>query len=254
MLNFDQNKPGSVNDLAMAQETNLTTEPVLPGHSYQFTVTLKAPVKTGKHISYWRLKSFDGTPFGDKLWCDISVVAPSAFADSQALPIMSRPPTWCAHPTPQQPTSQDPPADYQVQLMLLEASNKRRLMECRTLNEKSRQETASSTQSPFACSNPQASSPASVPVQQHPKPASVEDEETAESGMVFPKLEKESPESSTHQDEAPTETKATTLASPSIATTATETESVADEAKEIESVADFSDSDESDGGFLTDEE
>lgn len=60
-------------DLAAAQKSNATTQIVPAGQTYDFSVNMRAPSKAGKHISYWRAKAADGTPFGHKLWCDIEV-------------------------------------------------------------------------------------------------------------------------------------------------------------------------------------
>jgi next-to-BRCA1 protein 1 len=73
MLNLDRNRPVSVADLGIAQKSNSTTSPTTAGQEATFTVNMRAPTREGKHISYWRLKSADGTPFGHKLWCDIEV-------------------------------------------------------------------------------------------------------------------------------------------------------------------------------------
>ena len=114
MLNVDQKGPSSVADLAHAQESNATHSPILPGQLWRFGVQLKAPTKVGKHISYWRLKAPDGTPFGHKLWCDITV------------PAMVTPLGAAMKPAP--PPQVAGLSDMQKQLMLLEQQNKRRLL------------------------------------------------------------------------------------------------------------------------------
>lgn len=73
MLNVDNNRPSAVSDIANATETNVAGRDVQVGEEIAFMVTLKAPAREGKHISYWRMKSADGTPFGHRLWCDIEV-------------------------------------------------------------------------------------------------------------------------------------------------------------------------------------
>ena len=75
MLNIDSNRPTSHVDLSGAQESNRSLREVLPGDSANFHIAMRAPARTGKHISYWRLKAPDGTPFGHRLWCDIQVTA-----------------------------------------------------------------------------------------------------------------------------------------------------------------------------------
>lgn len=73
MLNVDNNHPASVAAIADATESNVVGREVQVGEIVAFKVLLKAPVREGKSISYWRLKSADGTPFGHRLWCDIEV-------------------------------------------------------------------------------------------------------------------------------------------------------------------------------------
>ena len=76
MLNLDSTHPSSVSEIGNATESNVMERPVEVGEEVCFFVTIKAPQRPGKAISYWRLKAADGTPFGHKLWCDIDVVEP----------------------------------------------------------------------------------------------------------------------------------------------------------------------------------
>ena len=73
MLNVDNGHPAAVSDIANAQESNVVGRDVEIGEETAFKVVLKAPMREGKHISYWRMKSANGTPFGHRLWCDIEV-------------------------------------------------------------------------------------------------------------------------------------------------------------------------------------
>ncbi|KAK3678941.1 hypothetical protein LTR78_001394 [Recurvomyces mirabilis] len=73
MLNIDNQHPASVTDIAAASESNVVGREVQVGEEVAFKVVLKAPARVGDSISYWRLKSADGTPFGHRLWCDIKV-------------------------------------------------------------------------------------------------------------------------------------------------------------------------------------
>ncbi|KAK4628323.1 uncharacterized protein CLAFUR5_04242 [Fulvia fulva] len=73
MLNVDNSHPASVTAIADATESNVVGRDVQIGEEVAFKVVLKAPVREGKSISYWRLKAADGTPFGHRLWCDIEV-------------------------------------------------------------------------------------------------------------------------------------------------------------------------------------
>jgi next-to-BRCA1 protein 1 len=74
MLNLDNTQPLSQSDLADASESNVIGRPVAPNEEVAFRIIMKAPVRKGTAISYWRLKKADGTPFGHRLWCDIQVV------------------------------------------------------------------------------------------------------------------------------------------------------------------------------------
>ena len=76
MLNVDNDRPAAVSDLASAKETNVVGRAVQVGEEIAFKIMLKAPMREGKHISYWRMKSADGTPFGHRLWCDVEVKKP----------------------------------------------------------------------------------------------------------------------------------------------------------------------------------
>lgn len=73
MLNLDRTGYTTVFDLNDAKKSNSTTQTVAVGQTHEFSVNMRAPTRNGKHISYWRLKAADGTPFGHKLWCDIEV-------------------------------------------------------------------------------------------------------------------------------------------------------------------------------------
>ena len=73
MLNVDPNHPSHINQIRKALKTNTTEHEVKVGEEAEFKVAMRAPERPGKAISYWRLKTADGTPFGHKLWCDINV-------------------------------------------------------------------------------------------------------------------------------------------------------------------------------------
>ncbi|GAB1196068.1 hypothetical protein APSETT444_005334 [Aspergillus pseudonomiae] len=73
MFNVDTNHPLSLDSISAAMESNKLSEPLEPGQSSDFTVTLKAPSRVGTAISYWRLKLPNGMPFGHRLWCEIQV-------------------------------------------------------------------------------------------------------------------------------------------------------------------------------------
>ncbi|CAK1357555.1 hypothetical protein CB0940_07718 [Cercospora beticola] len=73
MLNVDNSHPASVAAINEATESNVVGREVGVGEEVAFKVVMKAPVREGKSISYWRVKAADGTPFGNRLWCDIEV-------------------------------------------------------------------------------------------------------------------------------------------------------------------------------------
>ncbi|KAL8763044.1 MAG: hypothetical protein Q9184_001071 [Pyrenodesmia sp. 2 TL-2023] len=76
MFNVDPNHPSSVNDIKKATASNIVDRIVAVGQEVEFYVTMRAPEREGKAISYWRLKDIEGVPFGHKLWCDIVVARP----------------------------------------------------------------------------------------------------------------------------------------------------------------------------------
>ena len=73
MFDLDINQPISVHELAMAQSSNSIDRVVAVGEEIEFSVMMRASTSVGKNISYWRLKTAEGLPFGHKLWCDITV-------------------------------------------------------------------------------------------------------------------------------------------------------------------------------------
>ena len=73
MRNLDVLHPSSVSAMAMANRSNVLASAVEPGKTGVFTVLLKSPVREGRAISYWRLKTPGGIAFGHKLWVDIEV-------------------------------------------------------------------------------------------------------------------------------------------------------------------------------------
>ena len=85
MLNIDSSRPSSISDLDKATQSNIVNRVVGVGEEIYFSVLLKMPQRTGKAISYWRLKTADGMPFGHKLWCD--VVVEEAAKDVEASPV-----------------------------------------------------------------------------------------------------------------------------------------------------------------------
>jgi next-to-BRCA1 protein 1 len=92
MLNVDPDHPSSVDDIEKAIESNTIARVVEVGEEVDFVVTIKAPRRCGKAISYWRLKSADGTPFGHRLWCDIDVIEKEVKAEPTPEPVVKKEP------------------------------------------------------------------------------------------------------------------------------------------------------------------
>ena len=78
MRNLDDKHPSPVSAMTIANRSNVLEHALEPGKTATFTVTLKSPAREGRAISYWRLKTDDGLPFGHKLWCDITVTNKAA--------------------------------------------------------------------------------------------------------------------------------------------------------------------------------
>jgi next to BRCA1 gene 1 protein len=73
MRNVDSLNPSSVDSMARASSSTVLKDALEPGKTADFTVVVKSGAREGRYISYWRLKTPDGTPFGHKLWIDIIV-------------------------------------------------------------------------------------------------------------------------------------------------------------------------------------
>ncbi|RMZ85492.1 hypothetical protein DV737_g727, partial [Chaetothyriales sp. CBS 132003] len=73
MRNLDARHPSSVSAMTAANRSNVLEHGLEAGKTAVFTVLLRSPSREGRAISYWRLKTPDGTPFGHKLWVDINV-------------------------------------------------------------------------------------------------------------------------------------------------------------------------------------
>ena len=73
MRNLDALHPSSVSAMTMANRSSVLATPLEAGKTATFTVLCKAPKREGRAISYWRLKTPGGVPFGHKLWIDIQV-------------------------------------------------------------------------------------------------------------------------------------------------------------------------------------
>ncbi|MCJ1475170.1 hypothetical protein MMC13_003830 [Lambiella insularis] len=200
MLNVDSNHPSSINDIGKAIESNIMSREVEVGEEVCFFVTIKAPQRPGKAISYWRLKAADGTPFGHRLWCDIDVVK-SAPADEQVQRVDD--------------------SDAALGPVVIEQPEVQHIEDISKEAESSGHQKEEATET-------------------HEEPIA----EQHQSQMIFPKLDKESPISSTHEDK-PSEQH---VDQPSSATVEEQ-----DLLEDLESLG-LEDDETSDDGFLTDEE
>ncbi|KAL8940335.1 MAG: hypothetical protein Q9211_002329 [Gyalolechia sp. 1 TL-2023] len=178
MFNVDPHHPSSVSDIRNATESNVIDRVVQVGDEIDFTVAMRTPERQGKAISYWRLKTADGVPFGHKLWCDIYVAPLETEVSKPSVP------------------------DCVGHVLVAKDT---------------------------------------------------EDEETTHSQMIFPKLDKESPVSSTHEATGT----ALAPAAPSAAASATSAVTANEEkgmVEEIENLSLDDDVSSTEDGFLTDEE
>jgi next-to-BRCA1 protein 1 len=73
MRNLDNLHPSSVSNMVPANRSNVLAQSLEPGQTAVFTVVVKSGARDGRSISYWRLKTPGGLPFGHKLWIDIQV-------------------------------------------------------------------------------------------------------------------------------------------------------------------------------------
>ena len=89
MRNLDALRPSSVSSMTVANRSNVLDYSLQPGKTAVFTVLLKSPVREGRAISYWRLKTPGGLPFGHKLWVDINVKPAPLELPIRSIPISS---------------------------------------------------------------------------------------------------------------------------------------------------------------------
>ncbi|KAH6633651.1 hypothetical protein C7974DRAFT_453069 [Boeremia exigua] len=254
MLNIDNTRAFSQAELADASESNVSGHLIQPGEEASFGVTMKAPQREGTAISYWRLKTADGIPFGHRLWCDIETVAAPAVTPVHVSEVSEASSSLQMYENLLQVRLEKMKVDLRVQAQQLEKQKEKQKMEriqqvrkaaVERLLENRRKEHAAALASIRKSTASQVEGTAELPVEEK----QVEHHPAAQaSGMIFPQLDKESPESSTYetstvQPESPMSEKST------IARTVTV---VSDEEffEDAESVALHSDDD----GFMTDEE
>ena len=255
MLNIDNTRPLSQAELADASESNVIGAPVHAGEEASFRVVMKAPQREGTAISYWRLKTADGIPFGHRLWCDIQIVAAPEPIPPHVSEAAEASSSSQMYETLLQTRVEKIKAIRQSHAQQLEQQKMERIQQVRKaaverLLETRRKEHAAALASIRPAPVPKGEEPAKELTAELPVEEKQVERQPAiqASGMIFPQLDKESPESSTYetstaQPESPVSEKST------IARTVTVT---SDEEffEDAESVALHSD----DEGFMTDEE
>ncbi|CBY00619.1 hypothetical protein LEMA_P017490.1 [Plenodomus lingam JN3] len=262
MLNIDNTRPLSQIELAEASESNVIGRVVEPGQEVTFRVVMKAPLREGTAISYWRLKTAEGMPFGHRLWCDIRVVqaptpitpvvAPSTLPETAA---SVPPPLYerllqarmermrLAQQTSQQFLDQQRNERAQFQQIKMERIQRVRKAAVGRVLEAQRKE-----REDMRAAELNAEAEAAIPepaAEMAPEPVA----ELQSSGMVFPRLDKESPESSTYESSTTVQPASPVSQKSTVARTIT-VASDDEFFEDAESVALHSD----DEGFMTDEE
>ncbi|KAL2196166.1 hypothetical protein P885DRAFT_78504 [Corynascus similis CBS 632.67] len=76
MGHLDSNHPAATRDVEFSCESTICYSSIQPGEEFPFTVLLRAPSRSGRLVSNWRLTTKDGHRFGHRLWCDIFVEKP----------------------------------------------------------------------------------------------------------------------------------------------------------------------------------
>jgi next-to-BRCA1 protein 1 len=254
MLNIDNTRPLSHAELADASESNVVGRPVEAGEEICFKVTMKAPHREGTAISYWRLKTADGIPFGHRLWCDINVVA---IPSPSSRPV---PASAASHPlyerllqarldkmkAAQQSHAQQLEQQKMANIQRVRKSAVERLLETRRREHAAALASIKHEEPELDVTQPTSQQAAELPIEEKsteraPEPKS--------SGMIFPQLDKESPESSTYQSTSTVQPQSPESVKSTIARTVT-VASDDEFFEDAESVALHSDEE----SFMTDEE
>ncbi|KAF7870556.1 hypothetical protein EAF04_004300 [Stromatinia cepivora] len=89
MCAVDPEHPASVHELVSAAESTTCYTEVAPGQEYGFTVLMRTPSRAGNFISYWRLTTPTGEKFGHRLWCDITVNEPTPVVKEEPRKVVS---------------------------------------------------------------------------------------------------------------------------------------------------------------------
>lgn len=252
MLDLDNTRALSSSELAEASESNVIGRAVAPGEELAFRIVLKAPIREGTAISYWRLKTAEGMPFGHRLWCDIQVTS----APTPASPLVkalveaeaeasssSATPTENFFRSQQTRMLEKTEAERMHRIQKVRKAAVERLMDAR----RKEQETQNRLRAARELA-PVKIETAELPAEKEITEKSIEKEAAPHSsGMIFPQLDKESPASSTHEAvTAPAE-------SPRPASVTTATVSDEEFFEDAESIDIISD-EEDDDSFMTDEE
>jgi next-to-BRCA1 protein 1 len=207
MLNIDNTRPLSHADLADASESNVVGRSVEAGEEVCFKVTMKAPQREGTAISYWRLKTADGLPFGHRLWCDINVVATPSPSWRQATVLPDPVPSSSAasHPlyerllqarldkmkAAQQSHVQQLEQQKMANIQRIRKSVVEHLINTRRREHEAALATIKHDEPELDVAHPAPQQAAELPVEEKPSERAPEPKS---SGMIFPQLDKESPE------------------------------------------------------------
>ncbi|KAK7550895.1 hypothetical protein IWX50DRAFT_670688 [Phyllosticta citricarpa] len=252
MLNVDNETSSNAFNIVEAVESNVINNPVEAGQEVSFGVLMKAPAREGVAISYWRVKAPDGTPFGHRLWCHINVLKASPLpvespmsADSERTLLRLK------ELRERRQTSEMSDSDrnsrrrelirrstQMIRERRLEREAAERLESEMTAGAVAPLEAKRKSLKPTVEDAPE-SETSDSPVKEEPKETKAV--EAKDSRMVFPTLEKESPESSNHE--------AANQSAKSDKSTVAASEPETEIFEDAETV-DIS----SDDGFLTDEE
>ncbi|KAF2862936.1 hypothetical protein K470DRAFT_293119 [Piedraia hortae CBS 480.64] len=108
MLNIGA--PPFTADILQASKSNVINRSVQVGEIVTFSVTLQAPPRLGKSISYWQVRTPSDVSFGCRLWCEINVKEPELKATSAAN--MSSPPSTSSTTNTSNATRKGPTEDH----------------------------------------------------------------------------------------------------------------------------------------------
>lgn len=290
MLNVDILYPSSAAEIAEATESNVVGRPVDVGEEISFRVLMKAPKREGVAISYWRLKAADGTPFGHRLWCHIDVKKPVESSPSnegpstqQKLASVESNNVWKLHALLQDQQNKlkqqkerldtvrasleesvdkaSKEQEYQerrkkaIDDMRVESDNLAREIRQR-MGDLSSEESITYLRTKLRMEADRVSSPSTSAPSVAATAKSQQQPESQHSQMIFPQLEKESPQTSVHEEITKQEaiSPAPFSPMPKTETVMSPSERSVDIFDDADTVEFFDAESESDDGFATDEE